>query len=57
MTILVCAFKANSTKSLSYTRYVNPENAARAVLRIFKKGEADYISVRIVRTPRSETSP
>jgi len=49
MTILVCAFKANSPRSLTYRKYTTTQGAAKAIYQIFQKGDADYISVRIVK--------
>lgn len=49
MTILVCAFKANSKRSLSYRQYKSTLSAVKEVHRILFATEADYISIRIVR--------
>lgn len=49
MIILVCAFKANSPRSLSYRKYTTKQGATKAIIKIFLDGKADYISVRIVK--------
>jgi len=47
----ICSFKANSDKPLSYKKIGDILNLQAEIRRIAEKTDADYISLRIIRTP------
>jgi len=53
----ICSFKANSDKPLSYKKIGDILNLQAEIRRIAEKTDADYVSLRIIRTPEPTPRP